>query len=255
LRRRSFWIILCILCASGLWLCRGKVPDYAKEKTWLSVLLKTYKEREYIGWEEKNIRENLDSKDLVIFIDINEKLLELIDPERNKILQKYSIGSGKPGYPSPVGNWQVISKARWGEGFGTRWMGLNVPWGKYGVHGTNKPNSIGWASSHGCIRMRNEDVEELYKFVKIGTPVVIWGGPFGAFGNGFRTIAPGDTGADVYEVQRTMKEKGYYPMNVDGIYGEGMKSYVLKFRKDHKLRNSHDIDGEFYKALGIELFE
>ena len=86
--------------------------------------------------------------------------------------------------------------------------GIECSLGKYGIHGTNKPNSIGWASSSGCIRMRNKDVEELYKFVKIGTPVVIWG-VYWTFGNGFRTITPGDTGADVYEVQRIMKEKGY----------------------------------------------
>jgi hypothetical protein len=134
-------------------------------------------------------------------------------------------------------------------------MGLNVPWGKYGIHGTNKPGSIGWAASHGCIRMRNQDVEELYQFVKVGMPVVIWGGPFGPFGNGFRNIMPGDRGADVYELQRLMKKKGYYPGWIDGIYGEGMKAYVLKFRRDYQLRQTHNIDDEFYKALGIELFE
>ncbi len=248
-------VIFCGLCALGLCLYWGEILNYVSGKTGIEFSNKMYRKEEYISWEEKNISENMDSKDLAIFIDINAKTLELLDKAQNKTLKKYIIASGKPGYPSPIGSWQITSKARWGEGFGTRWMGLNVPWGKYGIHGTNKPNSIGWASSSGCIRMRNKDVEELYKFVKIGTPVVIWGGVFGPFGNGFRTITPGDTGADVYEVQRIMKEKGYYTMSVDGIYGEGMKSSVLRFRKDHGLRNSHDIDGEFYKALGIELFE
>ena len=40
------------------------------------------------------------------------------------------------------------------------------------VHGTNEPESIGWAASSGCIRMLNEEVEELYSRVKVGTPVV-----------------------------------------------------------------------------------
>ncbi|QEK13557.1 L,D-transpeptidase family protein [Crassaminicella thermophila] len=221
----------------------------------LSVHVKVHKEDEYVGWEEKKIQDNPDYKNLWIFIDINEKRLELIDLDRNEILKKYVIASGKPNTPSPIGNWKIIGKGRWGKGFGTRWMALNVPWGRYGIHGTNKPNSIGWAASHGCIRMRNQDIEELYKIVKVGTPVTIWGGPFGAFGNGFRVLKPGYRGSDVYEVQRYMKKLGYYPGWVDGIYGEGMKVYVIRFRKKHNLKITHDIDREFYKALGIELFE
>ena len=37
------------------------------------------------------------------------------------------------------------------------WLGLNVPWGKFGIHGTLDPHSVGWASSHGCIRMNNDE--------------------------------------------------------------------------------------------------
>lgn len=52
---------------------------------------------------------------------------------------------------------------------GTRWLGLGFS--GYGIHGTNNPASIGTAASSGCIRMLNEDVEELADLVKIGTPV------------------------------------------------------------------------------------
>ncbi|TCO76510.1 L,D-transpeptidase family protein [Marinisporobacter balticus] len=214
-----------------------------------------YKRNEYVCWEERKIKENPNYKNLTIFIDLNTKTLELIHLDDKEILKRYNIASGKEDTPSPIGSWKIIGKGSWGEGFGTRFMALNVPWGKYGIHGTNKPNSIGWASSHGCIRMKNKDIEELYKIVKVGTPVIIWGGPYGAFGNGFRVIEPGLRGSDVYEVQRYMKKKGYYPGWVDGIYGEGMKIYVLKFRKDHNLKNTHNIDQEFYNALSIELFE
>ncbi|MEG0386476.1 MAG: L,D-transpeptidase, partial [Solibacillus sp.] len=41
------------------------------------------------------------------------------------------------------------------------------------IHGTNNPSSIGHAVSHGCIRMHNEDVEELARTVPIGTQVII----------------------------------------------------------------------------------
>lgn len=103
--------------------------------------------------------------------------------------------------------------------------------------------------------MKNTDIEELYTIVKLGTPVTIWGGPFGPFGNSFRILKPGDRGADVYEVQKRMKIKGYYSYYIDGIYGEGMKRSVIKFRKNKNLPMTHDIDYGFYEELGIKLFQ
>jgi hypothetical protein len=44
----------------------------------------------------------------------------------------------------------------------------------YAVHGTNKPETIGQSVSHGCVRMRNEDIERLYPMVPVGTPVYIY---------------------------------------------------------------------------------
>lgn len=44
----------------------------------------------------------------------------------------------------------------------------------YGLHGTNNPASVGQAVSHGCIRLRNEDIAELYHRVAVGTPVFIY---------------------------------------------------------------------------------
>jgi len=60
--------------------------------------------------------------------------------------------------------------------FGTRWLGLTVPntgGYRYGIHGTNRPYSIGRSVSSGCIRMLNRDVEWLYRHVPIGTKVTI----------------------------------------------------------------------------------
>jgi len=51
-------------------------------------------------------------------------------------------------------------------------MGLSQP--HYGIHGTNNPASIGTAASNGCIRMYNEDVNELFNLVSVGTPVTIY---------------------------------------------------------------------------------
>ena len=44
----------------------------------------------------------------------------------------------------------------------------------YAIHGTNQPNTIGRAVSHGCVRMRNEDIATLYPMVPVGTPVYIY---------------------------------------------------------------------------------
>ncbi len=50
---------------------------------------------------------------------------------------------------------------------------LNIG-GGYGIHGTNAPASIGRSVSHGCIRLRNEDIEVLYEMVPVGTPVYVY---------------------------------------------------------------------------------
>ena len=54
---------------------------------------------------------------------------------------------------------------------GTRKLGIGMG---FAIHGTNKPGSIGRAASHGCIRMLNKDIEELYTMVEVGTPVFIY---------------------------------------------------------------------------------
>jgi len=44
----------------------------------------------------------------------------------------------------------------------------------YALHGTNKPETVGRSVSHGCVRLRNEDIQRLYEIVPIGTPVYIY---------------------------------------------------------------------------------
>lgn len=189
-----------------------------------------------------------------IFIDLEDNILYLL--KDNKVIKKYPVAEGKYKTPSPIGGWKIISKATdWGNGFGTRWLGLNVPWGVYGIHGTNKPDTVGWASSHGCFRMRNKDIEELYDLVKVGTPVYVYGGPYGLLGADLRELVPGDRNAAVLEVQKRLKRLGYYDGALDGIYGEGMKAALLRFKKDHNLPYTHTVDAVTYEALGILKFD
>jgi lipoprotein-anchoring transpeptidase ErfK/SrfK len=45
--------------------------------------------------------------------------------------------------------------------------------GQYAIHGTNRPQSVGHFVSYGCIRMYNDDIDDLYRRVSVGTPVVV----------------------------------------------------------------------------------
>jgi hypothetical protein len=189
-----------------------------------------------------------------ILIDLTQSMLYLF--ENDKLIKKYPVAQGKPSTPSPIGVWYIINKARnWGTGFGTRWMGLNVPWGTYGIHGTNRPGSIGHRASAGCFRMRNRDVEELYSIVPFKTRVVVYGGPYGNMGSSFERLEPGDRKSQVAEVQKRLQKLGYYTGSIDGHYGEGTKAALIKFKKDNNLPVTHYVDWATYEALGILAFE
>lgn len=190
-----------------------------------------------------------------ILIEVHNKRLILINNVDESIVKSYAIATGKPNSPTPLGTFKIVEKAKWGEGFGTRWMGLDVPWGKYGIHGTNKPGSIGGNLSAGCIRMRNNDVEELYSMVNHNTIVKIINGLYGPFGQGFRELRPGHRGSDVLEVQKRLAQKGYYNGALDGIYGEGMKSSLINYLKSNNMNITDRITGTIYTSLDIILME
>ncbi|HBT63898.1 MAG TPA: hypothetical protein DEB10_04450 [Ruminococcaceae bacterium] len=190
---------------------------------------------------------------LLIMIYIEEKKLYLFDGSR--CIKSYPIASGKQESPSPIGKWEVIEKNDWGEGFGGYWLGLNVLWGKYGIHGTSRESSIGHAASHGCIRLYNKDIKELYDIVTIGTPVIINNGPFGPFGTGFRQLIPGDRGADVLVIQQRLRELGYYKGQENGIYEDDLKLAVYEFQKDNKLKIKYTITYDDYLAMGFKDLE
>lgn len=192
-------------------------------------------------------------KQYSIFIEIEDKTLYLL--ENGKCIKQYRIASGKSGYPSPLGCWKIIEKGDWGEGFGGRWMGLDVPWGKYGIHGTIFEGSIGHAESGGCIRMFSEDVAELYSLVPAGTDVVIANGRFGPFGKGFDEINPGDRGADVYAIQQRLMQLGYYGGKLDGIYEDDLKKALHRFQRSNGLKPKNTITKDDWLKMGFREFE
>lgn len=92
----------------------------------------------------------------------------------DKLVETYPVAVGKPSTPTPTGHYKVVNKVvNPGGVLGTRWMGLSIPNGNYGIHGTSNPSSIGTYASAGCIRMYNKDVEKLFPQVAIGAPVTI----------------------------------------------------------------------------------
>lgn len=114
----------------------------------------------------------------------------------------FPVSIGRVDWPTPVGTFKVVAKVKdpvWFPPLSIRLehakegkslppaveAGGNNPLGKYAlklsipgylIHGTNKPFGIGMRTTHGCIRMYPEDMEQLYKLVPIGTPVHILGG-------------------------------------------------------------------------------
>ena len=189
----------------------------------------------------------------LIAIYIDEKKLYLF--ENDECIKKYPIATGMPGWPSPIGSWKITEKGDWGKGFGGRWLGLNVIWGKYGIHGTSNEYTIGSAASHGCIRMFNKDIKELYDLVPIGTNVVIKNGSFGPFGTGFGKILPGDRGANVLAVQKKLKALGYFHGKETGIYEDDLKHALHKFQKNENLEVKNAITREDLNAMGFREFE
>ncbi len=178
------------------------------------------------------------------------KLTVLSDGEPYK---QYPVATGKYETPTPVGNFKVLRKAaNWGTGFGTRWLGLTVPWGIYGIHGTNKPYAIGSYASHGCIRMNNHDVEEIFPWIKPGTPVTLIGNQFCYQPSEYRTMRRDTRGSDVMEVQLRMQRLGFYNGPIDGIWGGGMEKAVQQLRKSRGLTNDNSVDSEVYHLLGLK---
>jgi L,D-transpeptidase ErfK/SrfK len=110
--------------------------------------------------------------------------------EGEKVVSSYRVAVGKSGWETPLGTFKVLTMEEnpifksFKSGriiepgpdnpLGVRWIGIWTN-GKtqLGFHGTNEPELIGQAVSHGCIRMHNKDVTKLYNQVKEGTVVTV----------------------------------------------------------------------------------
>lgn len=189
-----------------------------------------------------------------IHVDVEQKRLTLFHGE--EAVKTYTVATGTWDTPTPVGVFTITHRFSGRMcGFGTCFLGLNVPWGNYGIHGTNKPETIGYSASHGCIRMSVKDAEELYALVPNGTRVVIECGPYGELGSTLRVLKNGDRSAAVRAVQRKLRALGFYQGWPDGIFGEGTQRAVDAARKAYHLPPNGLVDWALYQALGLTIFE
>ena len=180
----------------------------------------------------------------IINVHVDTRILTLVI---NDSITVYPVAVGKPSTPTPPGNWQIVFKSvDPGGPFGVRWMRLSVPWGSYGIHGTNNPKSIGKAVSHGCIRLYNEDVIVVYNQVPVGTPVNIDG-----VVRKIRTLKLGSRGDDVRQVQELLRDLGYYTALIDGNFGPLTQKAVIRFKRDRGLKANGLAGKETLKALQI----
>lgn len=179
-----------------------------------------------------------------IVIDQEKFLLTL--KEGDTTTATFPVAVGKPETPTPNGNWRIIQKTlNPGGPFGVRWMRISVPWGGYGIHGTDAPESIGTAASHGCVRMQNEDVTQLYDIVPLGTEVKIIGETF----TGRLLYVGVDGGSDIQRVQEILETVGYYNGPVDGNYNEEVRDAVMEFQEDYGLSSDGVVDTNTFEAL------
>ena len=119
----------------------------------------------------------------VVIVSLEDRKLAVL--ENGIVLRVFPVAVGASISPSPVGEFEIVSRVQhptyYHQGLvipagahnplGPRWLGLSEK--GYGIHGTNAPHSIGKASSHGCIRLANHDLVELYPMLAIGDTVEI----------------------------------------------------------------------------------
>ncbi|HEX9128271.1 MAG TPA: L,D-transpeptidase [Gemmatimonadaceae bacterium] len=121
----------------------------------------------------------------IVHLDPGEKIPTgdgVLTTQNGEVVKRYnngttvSLGGGVEGKEIVVNGNIVIppygtTARRYMGVMGTRRLELGDG---YGIHGTDHPESIGQSVSHGCVRLRNEDIERLYPMVAVGTPVYIY---------------------------------------------------------------------------------
>ena len=134
-------------------------------------------------WAQAPVSPDSDRRDRVVLVSLVDRKLAVID--NGVVIATFQVAVGAKVSPSPAGEFTIVNRVTNPTYYhggtviptgkdnpvGTRWVGLNLK--GYGIHGTNAPASIGRAASHGCIRLRNRDMERLFTMLQIGDVVKI----------------------------------------------------------------------------------
>ncbi|NPV92737.1 MAG: L,D-transpeptidase family protein [Firmicutes bacterium] len=206
------------------------------EDTW-KALAQTYDDTPAavpIGPAEVTVEINLQTRQLTVFSD-------------GKKFRSFPVAIGADDSTSPVGEWQVVKKSMWGEGFGSHWIELDVPWGTYGIHGTNKPWLIGQAISKGCIRMLNSHVEQVYKLVQPGTEIRITR-KMPVFKNPPQ-LKKGMALRSVVYLQLLLRNAGVYRDRADGRFDDSTELAVQVFERFYRLYPDGEADPRVWNTL------
>jgi lipoprotein-anchoring transpeptidase ErfK/SrfK len=119
-------------------------------------------------------------------IEVDKSSNELRVSLNNRLFKRYRVGTGQHD-KTPAGSFYITDRIMhptwwrpdgrpipYGDKenvLGTHWLSLDLK--GYGIHGTWEPETIGRSESAGCIRLLNEDIEELYTLIPVGTRVEI----------------------------------------------------------------------------------
>lgn len=123
-----------------------------------------------------------------LVLDLSDRRVYLYSGEEQ--VAAYPVAVGRAGWETPTGEFTVfqrVTNPTWQHPFtseivppgpdnplGARWLGFWTDGqNAIGFHGTPDENLIGQAVSHGCVRMRNADIETLFEQVEVGTPVTV----------------------------------------------------------------------------------
>jgi len=129
---------------------------------------------------------------LKLVLRLGKKVVDVYD--KDKVVASFPVAVGKQGWETPQGEFEIMQMVKdpswqnpWSgkvtppgpnNPLGERWIGFWTDGKNFiGFHGTPGEHLIGQAVSHGCVRMRNKDIKQLFELVSVGTPVTVvkWG--------------------------------------------------------------------------------
>jgi len=155
--------------------------DVSPTKTWYRVRLAILPNNS-TGWVPASALGELNTVHTHLYVDRANRTATL---KRDGVtIFKTIIGVGRSYWPTPAGEYYIRSRLNGFDSpvYGPLAFGTNArsatltdwPGGGFvGIHGTNEPQILPGAVSHGCIRMRNESILKLAKLMSVGTPLTI----------------------------------------------------------------------------------